>query len=126
MLRKCFVVMSVSPLGLISVPSPRGKIVLSDDIPLSDDCSIHVLGVGETYKYLGFHEAEGLDCAKSKDLLINSYYHRLKLVWNSLLSRPRKTRATNSFCAPFCPMVLELFHGLSQKLNNFMSTLGRF
>lgn len=44
----------------------RGKIVPSDDIPLSDDCSIYVLGVGETYKC--FHEAERLDCAGSKDL----------------------------------------------------------
>ena len=66
-----------------------------------------MLGVGETYKHLGFHEAGGLDCAKNKDLLINSYNHRLKLVWNSLLSWPRKTRATNSFC------VLLLSYGFS-------------
>jgi len=58
------------------------------------------MDVGETYKYLGFHKAEGLDCAKSKMLLINSYSHRLKLVWNSLLSGPQKTRPTNSFCVP--------------------------
>jgi len=66
----------------------RGKIVLSNDIPLSDDCSIHALGVGETHKYLGFHEAEGLYCGKSEDLTANLYKHRLKLVWNSLLSGP--------------------------------------
>ena len=47
----------------------RGKIVPSDDIPLSDICSIHVLCVGETYKYLGFHEAQGSYCARSKALL---------------------------------------------------------
>ena len=58
---------------------------------------VHALGVGESYQYLGF---EGLDCVKSKEMLINSYYHCLKLVWNSLLSGPRKTRATNSFCVP--------------------------
>ena len=60
----------------------RGKIISSNDIPLSDDCFIHVLEVGETYKYLGFHEAEGLDSAKSKDLIVNLYKHRLKLVWS--------------------------------------------
>jgi len=77
-----------------------GMVVPSDDVPLSDDCSIHSLDVGESYKYLGFYESEGLDCVKSMEMLISSYYHRLKLVWNSLLSKPRKTRATNSFCVP--------------------------
>lgn len=67
--------MLVSPLDWINVLNPVicGKIVPSYDIPLSDICSIHVLGVGDTYKYLGFHEAGGLDCARSKPLLISSY-----------------------------------------------------
>ena len=43
----------------------RGKVVSSGDIPLSNDCSIHVLNVGESYKYLGFYEADGLDCVKT-------------------------------------------------------------
>ena len=76
----------------------RGKVVSSDDVPLSDACSIRVLGVGESYKYLGFYESDGLDCVKSKEMLTDLYNHRLKLVWSSLLSGPRKTRATNSFC----------------------------
>ena len=78
----------------------RGKVVSSDDIPLPDGSSIRQLNVGETYKYLGFFEAEGLDCVKSKKLIMDSYHRRLRLVWNSLLSGPRKTRATNSFCVP--------------------------
>ena len=78
----------------------RGKVVSSDDVPLSDTCSIRVLGVGESYKYLGFYESDGLDCVKSKEMLTDLYNHRLKLVWSSLLSGPRKTRATNSFCVP--------------------------
>ena len=78
----------------------RGKIVRSNDIPLSYDCSIHALGANDTYKYLGFHEAEGLDCAKTNDLHINVYNTHLKLVYGSLLRVPRKTRAMNSFCVP--------------------------
>ena len=78
----------------------RGKVVSFDDIPLPDGSSIRQLNVGETYKYLGFFEAEGLDCVKSKKLIVDSYHRRLRLVWNLLLSGPRKTRATNSFCVP--------------------------
>ena len=78
----------------------RGKVVSSDDIPLPDGSSIRQLNVGETYRYLGFFEAEGLDCVRSKKLIVDSYHRRLRLVWNLLLSGPRKTRATNSFCVP--------------------------
>ena len=58
----------------------RGKVVSSDDIPLSDDCSIHVLNVGVSYKYPAFYKVDGLDCTKTKERLINLYNHRLKLV----------------------------------------------
>ena len=53
----------------------RGKVVSSDDVPLSDACSIRVLGVGESYKYLGFYESDGLDCVKSKEMLTDLYNH---------------------------------------------------
>ena len=66
----------------------RGKVVSSANVPLSDDCSIRALGAGESYKYLGFHESDGLDCVRSKEKLISAYSHRLKLVWSSLLSGP--------------------------------------
>ena len=78
----------------------RGKVVSSSDVSLLDGSTIHHLGVGETYKYLGFFEAEGVDCVKSKKLIMDLYHHRLRLIWNSFLSGPRKTRATNSFYVP--------------------------
>ena len=31
---------------------------------------------------------------------MDSYHQRLRLIWSSLLSGPRKSRATNSFCVP--------------------------
>ena len=75
----------------------RGKIVPSSDIPLSHDCSIHALGAGDTYKYLGFDEAEVLDCAKTKGLLTNMHSTRLKLVWGSLLSGPPQDQGDKLF-----------------------------
>ena len=90
----------------------RGKIVSSDDITLSDDCPIHVLGVGETYKYLGFHKAEGLDCAKSKELIINSYKSLSGVRFSVGLERPEQL---THFVFPSCPMASALFFGASQK-----------
>ena len=34
------------------------------------------------------------------EAFIDSYHQRLRLIWSSLLSGPRKSRATNSFCVP--------------------------
>ena len=72
----------------------------SNDVFLPDGSSIHQLNVGETYKYLGLFEAEGIDYTKNKKLVMDSYHQRQRLIWSSLLSGPRKSRATNSFCVP--------------------------
>ena len=78
----------------------RGRVVPSDSMSLSRDISIRELNVGECYKYLGFFESEGLDCAGSKQKILEMYKRRLSLIWKSYLSGPRKVRATNSFCVP--------------------------
>jgi len=78
----------------------RGKVVSSGSITLSQDVDIHELNVGECYKYLGFFEAEGLDCNDGKQKILELYKKRLSLIWKSYLSGPRKVRATNSFCVP--------------------------
>ena len=78
----------------------RGRVVPSNDVFLPDGSSIYQLNVGETYKYLGLFEAEGIDYTKNKKLVMDPYHQRLRLIWSSLLSGPRKSRATNSFCVP--------------------------
>ena len=78
----------------------RGKLNPTGDVALPAGVKIRELSVGETYKYLGLFEAEGLDCSRSKKLILETYLKRLSLVWRSLLSGPRKVRATNSFCVP--------------------------
>ena len=78
----------------------RGRSKPSGDAVLPTGLNIRELSVGETYKYLGLFEAEGLDCCDSKERILEAYLNRLSLVWKSSLSGPRKARATNSFCVP--------------------------
>jgi len=78
----------------------RGKAVAMGNMAISSEVNIRELDTGETYKYLGFCESEGIDHAVSKQHLITEYSRRLTLVWKSLLTGPRKVRATNSFCVP--------------------------
>ena len=78
----------------------RGKAKPSGDSQLDPECTIRELSVGETYKYLGFFEAGELECSVSKESILQVYLKRLSVIWKSLLSGPRKVRATNSFCVP--------------------------
>ena len=48
----------------------RGKANPTGDVHLEPVSTIHELQVGETYKYLGFFETEGLDCCGSKNLIV--------------------------------------------------------
>ena len=78
----------------------RGKVVKTDDMTLHDDFCIRELSTSEAYKYLGFFEREGIECDSTKKAVVNEYERRLTLIWKSLLSGPRKARATNSLCVP--------------------------
>jgi len=77
----------------------RGKISLAGPVPTLDDV-INELDYGQTYRYLGFPEAGGIDHTASKSIVTIELHRRLKLVWGSLLCGPLKVRATNSFCIP--------------------------
>jgi len=78
----------------------RGKLNPTGDVALPTGVKIRELSVGKTYKYLGLIEAEGLDCSRSKKLILETHLKHLSLVWRSFLSGPCKVRATNSFCVP--------------------------
>ena len=78
----------------------RGKASQTGDVQLEPDSIIRELNVGESYKYLGFFEGEGLDCNVSKELILQEYLRHLSLIWKSSLSGPLKVRGTNSFCVP--------------------------
>ena len=58
----------------------RGKASQTGDVQLEPDSTIHESNVGESYKYLGIFESEGLDCNASKELIIQKYLRRLSLV----------------------------------------------
>ena len=55
----------------------RGRLNPSVDVVLPAGVRIRELSVGEAYKYLGLFEAEGLDCSRSKKLIVETYLQRL-------------------------------------------------
>ena len=73
----------------------RGKFEPSGDVVLPDGMNIMELFVGETCKYLGLFEAEGLDCSGSKEVILKAYLRRLSLIWKSYLNGPSE-RLTHS------------------------------
>ena len=77
----------------------RGKLILTGPVPTLES-EINELDYGQTYRYLGFPEAGGIDHACSKSIITAELHRRLKLVWGSLLCGQFKVKVTNSFCIP--------------------------
>ena len=77
----------------------RGKLVSTGPVLTIGD-EISELAYGETYRYLGFPEAGGVDHAKCKQTISAEFQRRLRLVWKSLLHGRFKVQATNGFCVP--------------------------
>ena len=51
----------------------RGRVSPMGGVLLNGNSYIHELNVRVTYKYLGFHESEGVDCSSSKKLILDVY-----------------------------------------------------
>ena len=77
----------------------RGKLTLTGPLSTLDD-EIGELDYGETYRYLGFPEAGGIDHGNNKTVSTDEFHRYLKLIWGSLFYGQYKVQATNSFCIP--------------------------
>ena len=81
----------------------RGKLAPNDsasEMPVSNDCSIPVIGSEDHYKLLGkYQNTQHLE-DKVIEEASNQYENRLWAVWTSPLSIPRKVRATNVYAIP--------------------------
>ena len=81
----------------------RGKLAPNDSVaemPVSNDCSIPVIGSEDHYKFLGkYQNTQHLE-DKVIEEASNQYENRPWAVWTSPLSIPRKVRATNVYAAP--------------------------
>jgi len=55
----------------------RGKLNPTGDVTLPAGVKIRELSIGETYKYLGIFEVKGLDCNRSKKLILETYLKSL-------------------------------------------------
>jgi len=57
--------------------------------------------------------------AVQRKLLLDKYERRLLLIWKSLLSGPRKARATNSLCVPVIIFGLGIIPWTKQEIQHF-------
>ena len=80
-----------------------GKLAPNDsaaEMPVSNHCSIPVIGSKDHYKILGkYQNTQHLE-DKVIEEASNQYENRLWAVWTSPLSMPRKVRATNVYAVP--------------------------
>ena len=89
---------------LISDPAAihlkRGKLSTGNNsiaLPVSNNCTIPVLSSDDHYKFLGkYQNSQHLE-DKVIEEAAKEYENRLWAVWTSLLSVPRKVRATNIY-----------------------------
>ena len=78
----------------------RGKLERRDDLLLTDNEKIPVLGDDDYYKYLGkFENVTQLEKQVQKSAS-KEYIRRVSLIWSSPLSIPRKVKATQAFALP--------------------------
>ena len=96
-----------------------GEFKFSGDVVLPDRMNFMELSVGETCKYLGLFEAEGLDCSGSKEVILKAYLRRLSLIWKSYLIGPGKVRATNSICVLLLSYDFSLFPWTKMEIAEF-------
>ena len=82
----------------------RGKLNTNNNntngMPVSNNCTIPVIGSDDHYKFLGkYQNTEHLE-DKVIEEASKEYEKRLWTVWTSPLSIPRKVRATNTYAVP--------------------------
>ena len=97
----------------------RGKLILTGPVPTLES-EINELDYGQTYRYLGFPEAGGIDHACNKSIITAELHRRLKLVWGSLLCGQFKSGQLTVFVSLYYPMVLVLWIGPRQRLPSSM------
>ena len=78
----------------------RGKVVQTGSMPVLSGTKIHEWEIAGLYHYLGFPEGGGTNHKHSKDIILNEFKRRLRLIWTSLLYARFKVQATNTICIP--------------------------
>ena len=77
----------------------------SSELLLTSGDSIPVLGEDDYYKFLGKFENSVQLEKKVSELASEEFVRRLHIVWSSLLTVPRKVKATNCFAINTCSTV---------------------
>ncbi len=78
----------------------RGNLKKSSNINLGSAIEIRNLDLGETYKYLGLEESDGINNKQMKDKLRKEYYRRVRKVLDTELCAKNKMKAINIIAVP--------------------------
>ena len=100
----------------------RGKLTLTGPLPTLG-IEISELDYGQTYRYLGFPEAGGIDHTTKKSIITSKLHRCLKLIWGSLLCGQFKVWATNSFCILMLSYGFGIVDWTKAEINQFDITI---
>lgn len=77
-----------------------GKLIKIDNVKLDEKTSIRNLDIGESYKYLGVEEMDGIDNNKMKTKISKEYYRRVRKILGTELNATNKIKAINTLAVP--------------------------
>ena len=78
----------------------RGKLYHLQNLVIDTNREIQELEQGETYKYLGIEETEGIQHQQMKERLKQEYSRRLRMILKSELNARNKITAIGAFPVP--------------------------
>ena len=78
----------------------RGVLKKTANISLDIDTIIRELEPGESYKYLGVHECNGINHSAMKEKVRKEYYRRIRLVLKTELNSKNRIAAINTLAVP--------------------------
>jgi hypothetical protein len=78
----------------------RGKLIQSQNLVIDINREIQELEQGETYKYLGIEESEGIQHQQMKERLKQEYRRRLRMILKSQLSARNKITSFGALVVP--------------------------
>ena len=77
-----------------------GKVVQTGPLPAFSGSEIPGLEIAGLYCYLGFPEGGSIDHKCCKNVVLDEFHSRLRLICTSFLHARFKVQATNAFCVP--------------------------
>jgi len=96
----------------------RGKLVHSQNLAIDINREIQEVEQGETYKYLGIEESEGVQHQQMKEILKQEYNRRLRMILKSELNARNKITAIGALAVPVLRYSSGVINWRSEEIKN--------